>query len=469
MSELKITQQILEDSHELLLHVEVPQDRIEPRLRQLAKKYGRKMRIPGFRPGKAPIQLIIARLGRKALVQEIAKDIVNEIYQEAVDMVDREDALFSLGYLRDMELEPLIYEFAVPLQPQVTLGDYRHTGIQAEPVDEADVLRLVDQGLQELRDRNKVWRPVERPVQYGDLVTLSMSMEMETEGGKESVLDEKEWEFMPNESNPTLSPEFDASIVGMEPGEEKTFTITFPEGIGQWSGKTATFHVKVLGVKTQELPELTDDLVAENTEFETVEDLKDAIAANVRAVTLRENEEKALVELFEKLRGEATFRYSPAILTQGIETLAKEREKIYYTYGIESTEQLLKLQGKSWDEYQEELKPHARERLENELILEAIGEAEQFPVSDAEMEQTIRDSDLEEETKQELLQSLKEKPAYRDHVRKVVLRRKALRFLKALLRGKEVPEPGQHEIASEEGSQDDTESVSDPLSAISDQ
>ncbi len=460
MSELKITQQILEDSRELLLRVEVPQDRIEPKLRQLAKKYGRKTRIPGFRPGKAPVQLIIARLGRKALLQEVAEDIADEIFHETLLTVDLEhDAFIPLSYVRSVELEPLTYEFIVPLEPEVLLGDYRHTGIHVEPVDEAEVLRLVDQEFQKLREENKVWRPVERAVQYGDLATLSLRMEVE--GEEEPVLDMDEWEFMPDEANPTLAPEFDASIVGMAPGEEKTFTITFPEDARQWPGKTATFHVKVLGVKAQELPELTDELVAENTEFETVEEMKETIAENVRSVIAKENEDKAFTELFKKLHEESTLRYSPAILSRKLEELAEEWEEVYQAYGFESTEELLKLQGKSWDEYREDLRPQAQKRLEDELILDAIAEAEQFLVNEDEMEQLIRESDLDEEKKEELLHRLEENPDYRNYIRKLVSRRKAVGFLNDLIYGKEVPEPRQHQEASEISQEEAEEVVSD--------
>ncbi len=442
MSELNITQQILEDSNELLLKVEVPQDRVDAELRKLAKKLGRKVRIPGFRPGKAPANIIIARLGRDYLIQEVAEDMAEDVFKEAIETID-EDKTVPGAYLRHIEHDPLTYEFVVPLKPEVEPGDYRSIRVPIEPVDEADVLKLVDEELHHLLERNKVWQPVERPVQYGDLVTMSIKMTVDGE----TEIEQDEWEFIPDDDDPTLSPEFDAAIVGMKPGEKKTFTIDFPEDDGSpWAGKTAEFEVEVKGVKAEELPELTDELVAENTEFETVDAFKEAVEKGTREHLQSEAARKFESELLEKLKEGATIRYAPATLAREIEELEKEREDIYKAYGFESTQQLLDLQGKTIEEYRKELEPDARSRLEERLLLDAIAEREQFEVSDYEMEQYLRDAGLEPEQTDSLIEELKKNEGYRAFIRQLILRKKAFELLEAIAKGEDVPEPGQHPV-----------------------
>ncbi|HIQ12217.1 MAG TPA: trigger factor [Caldilineales bacterium] len=457
MSELNITQQILEDTNELLLKVEVPQDRVNAELRKLAKKLGRRMRIPGFRPGKAPANLIIARLGREYLLQELADDLAEEVFQEAIKGVD-EDKIVPGAALRHVELEPLTYEFAVPLKPEVDPGDYRAIRVPLEPVDEAEVLKRVDEELHHFLEHNKVWNPVDRPVEYGDLVTLSMKMTVDGE----TEIDQDEWEIIPDAEDPTLSPEFDAAIVGMEPGEKKTFAIDFPEDSDSpWAGKTTEFEVEVKGVKADELPELTDELVAENTEYETVEAFKEAVEEAARAHLARDAEQKFNAELSEKLKKGATIRYAPATLAREVELLEREREDIYKAYGFESTQQLLDLQGKSMEAYRKELEPDARTRLEDRLLLDAIAEREGFEVTQYELEQYIRDASLDSSQTEELIEAMQSNEGYREFIREIVLRRKAFKLLKAIAKGEEVPAPGEHPVEEAPEEPEAVEAVAD--------
>lgn len=443
MSDYKINKQILEDSHELLVTVEVPQERVEKELRLLAKKMGKRINIPGFRPGKAPVQLIIARLGRDYLLQELSEELADDAFKEAFATVEPEE-ITPGAELRSTTLEPLTYEFALPLRPDVDAGDYRSIRVPLEEVDEARVDELVEKEIENFRSQNKLWKPVEdRPVQYGDLVTMGIKL---TVDGKEE-LNQEEWDLVPSETDYTLTPEFDANIVGMAVGEKKTFTITFPDdGTTTWAGKEGVFEVEVKAIKAEELPELTDELVNENTEHETVDAFVQAMKEAARAQLERETETQFEEQLLEALKSGATLRFAPKTLAQEVERLEAEREDIYKSYGFETTEELLKLQGKTREQYLQELEPQAKSRLEEELLLDAVAEKEQLDVSDYELESYIRDAGLEEEQTQELLARLKEDDYYRLYIRQLLLRRKAHELLTAIARGEDVPEPGQHPV-----------------------
>jgi trigger factor len=442
MSDFNITKQILEDSHEILLTVEVAPERVEKELRAMAKKMGKKIRIPGFRPGKAPANIIITRLGRDYVLQEVADEMIDEAHLAAIETVA--DEVAGGAALRDIRLEPLSFEFVAPMKTEVDPGDYRSIRIDTEEVDEEKVQELVADELKNLQDQNKVWAPAEdRPVQYGDLVTLSIKMTIDGE----EELNEEEWDFIPSETDYTMSPEFDANIVGMSLGESKTFTLTFPEdAVSKWAGKGGEFEVEVKAIKTEELPELTDEFIAENTEYETVEAFKEAMEESVRTHLEGENESEFQKKLWEAVKEKATIRYAPATLNQEVERLEAERDDIYKSYGFESTEELLKLQGKTREQYREELKPEARKRLEEELLLDEIARREELDASDYELEQYIASAGLSEEDTARLIERLAEDKYYKLYIRMLVLRKKAHELLTASAQGEDVPEPGQHPV-----------------------
>ncbi len=461
MSDFNITKQILEDSHEILLTAEVAPERVEKEVQAMAKKLRRKVRIPGFRPGKAPISIVIARLGREYILQEVAEDMLDEAHQAAIKTV--QDEVAGGAALKDITLEPLTYEFVAPLQPEVDLGDYRALRVPFEEVDEAEVLKLMDEELANLLDLNKVWTPVEdRPVQYGDLVTLGIKL---TVDGEEE-LNEEEWDFIPSETEYTMSPEFDANIVGMKLGEKKTFTLTFPDdAISKWAGKEGEFEVEVKAIKAEERPELTDEFIAENTGYETVEEFKEALEKHVRAHLESEKEEEFQKKLWEAIKEQATIKYAPATLDNQVERLEAEREDIYKSYGIESTDELLRLQGKSREEYREELRPEAQRRLEEELVLDEVAAEEMLDASDYEAEAYIRDAGLDEEDEKRLIERLKDDVYYKIYIRMLVMRRKAHKLLSAIARGEDVPEPGQHPVEeAPEEPEEDAETEAEEIS-----
>jgi trigger factor len=442
MSDFNITKQILEDSHEILLTAEVTPERVTKELRAKAKKLGKKVRIPGFRPGKAPVNIIISRLGRDYLLQEVAEDMIDEAHQAAIETVMDEAA--SGAALRDIRLEPLSYEFVAPMKPEVDPGEYRDIRVPVEAVDEAEVLKRVDEEIKNLQEQNKVWTPVEdRPVEYGDLVTLGIKLTIDGE----EELNEEEWDIIPSETEFTMSPEFDANVKGMEPGETKTFTLTFPEeSISKWVGKEGVFEVEVKAVKAEELPELTDDFVAENSDYETVDAFKESLETSIREELEAEAEREFQKKLLETLKEGATIRYAPATLSQEVERLEAEREDIYKSYGFESTEELLKLQGKTREQYREELEPEAKARLEEELLLDEIISREKLDASDYELEQYIRNAGISPEDEEKLVQRLKEDEYYRLYILMLVLRKKAHDLLTAIAKGEDVPEPGEHPV-----------------------
>ncbi len=159
--------------------------------------------------------------------------------------------------------------------------------------------------------------------------------------------------------------------------------------------------------------------------------------------TQREYREKALDAMTE----EATLSYPPATLDQEIHFLMDERENYYRAYGIQSTEDYLRMMGKTHEEYHEELRPAAQTRLERKLVLDAIAEREQFEISDYELEQYLADMlGHDPEELESTLEQLAKSENYRNFITSLIQREHAEELFIASAKGEEVPEPGQHPV-----------------------
>lgn len=450
-TDLQITQQENEN-RELLLTITVPESRVEQALRKEVRKLGRRLRVPGFRPGKAPYQIIIQRYGREALLEGIIDDLGQEVVSEALQSGEIEP--YAQPLLEDVDLNPLTYYVRVPLEPEVDPGDYRSLRVAYEAVSDEAIQEETNKRLQEIRDAHKTWQPVERPIEYGDLVTTSLKVTV----NDEVVLENDDWDFIPNEESYTLAPEFDAAFVGMEIGEKKSFSSDIPEDADSpWAGQTAHFEVEIKGIKAEIAPELDDDLAQEVSSYETAEELRNAVEESVREELTAKAEHDFSHKVMDTLREQSTLRYPSALLENQISLLIDEQENYYKQLGIESTEQLLKLTGKTMDAHREDLKPRARERLENELLLDAIVEREQFEISDYEAHQFLAEILAGNPEKQEEYSKLlDDEPSYRAYIKTLIKRDRASELIQKIAKGEEVPAPGEHpvlappEVADEE-------------------
>ncbi len=468
MSDFTITQQTLEDSHEILLTAVVSPERTEKAVRAKARQLGKKVRIPGFRPGKAPVKIILSRLGREYVVQEAAEEMIDEAHAAAIETVKEEVA--SGAALRDIKVEPLSFEFVAPKIPEVELGDYRSLRVELETVEDSEVEAAVAEEIESLLKTNEVWVPADdKTVAYGDLVTVDIVMTID---GQEE-LNEDEWELVPSETEFTMAPEFDAAIVGMKVGESKAFSLSFPDdALPKWAGKEAEFAIEVKAIKTKNMPELTDDFVAEYTSFETVADYKEDLAREARVQLEAEKENAFQTSLWEQLKEQSTIRFAPATLYYEVLRLEAEREDLYKMYGLESIDQYLKLTGGGTREaFRKSLEPEAQSRLEEELVLDKVIAEEKLDASLYELQRYLRDAGLEAEDEERLLKQLEEDEAYRLYIRMLLLRKKAHALLTSIARGEAVPEPGQHPVedAPEEQEESGDDAEPDEVSLADDE
>jgi trigger factor len=267
---VKVTTEVLERC-ETLLTVEVEPKQEQKMLQQAAKRIAREVNIPGFRPGKAPYNVIVRRFGLDVVQQEAIEKSADKLIQEALAEV--EITPYAQIGLDNIDWEPLTIKLKVPTEPKVEIGDYRETRLEFEPVTVTD--EDIEKELKDIQEQNASWAPVERGAEIGDMIDISV---VEKDG--DEVLEERESEEFvledPEEHEGHDHPDMTTPLLGLSADEEKTFTLTYSDDYDNdtYAGKEITFEVKVNAVKQKEVDPIDDEFAQSFSDFDTLEELK---------------------------------------------------------------------------------------------------------------------------------------------------------------------------------------------------
>ena len=369
---------------QVVLTVELDDSDLEPSLERSYRRVVNRVQIPGFRKGKAPRYIVQNYLGRDALVQESLDQIVQDALDKALKEQDLE--VFGEPEVDVVETDPVSFKATLPLEPLVDLGNFRDLRFQLESVEVTD--EQVDRVIERFRYDSAPWQPVERGVQFGDLVTLDVDGVIE--GNK--VADDKGVDFIPTQENPNPFPGFSVYLEGLKKDEAKEFTLTVPEEYpdGTIAGKECRFNVKVQEIKEKALAELDDEFskgVGEG--YETMEELR----ASVRNDLKEQSERAAQQDLEGKTLDEVikgTSIQVPELATnREIDQLLDERIHAELNRHVDIDTYLQNV-GKTQEELRDEMRPAAHERLTRYLVVRQVAKEEEIDVSpedvDAEVE-----------------------------------------------------------------------------------
>jgi len=373
------------DDHQKQVIAEIDNESFERFKHQAARKISKEIRVPGFRPGKAPYDVIRRVAGDKAIQDEAVELMLKEIYPKILEEAHIDP--YGPGKIDEiLSLDPPKFSFIIPLNPSVELGNYKE--IRREYNEPVITDEKVEEVIERLRRRMGVAIPVERPSQPGDLVAIKMSARLlNPQEGEEAVLiEENTFEMvagMPEdhtdeEGNEWPFPGFVNELVGLQPGEKKTILHTFPEDDSDddLSGKEAEFIIEVESVKEIQKPQLDDDFAKTVGGFETVENLRKVIRNQLQDNETSKYNQEYFQALIEELVNGATVQYPPVALEEEIEHVLShflqdlQQEKMDFdTY--------LKTRELSREEFiEKEIKPVAERRLKRDLVLEEFATRE---------------------------------------------------------------------------------------------
>lgn len=377
---MKVTLERLPESR-VQLQIEIDEDRLERSLDSAYKRIAQKNRFPGFRPGKAPRAIVERAVGRQGLIREALDKLVPAAYNEAIETEDV-DAI-GQPELEIDQLEPVKFTAIVPVRPNIELNDYH--AIRVEP-EAADVTpEAVDEQLTLLRRRHAIHVPVERPVQWNDVLLADVTGQIEDE----KFLEDENAEFPLREGQMIFLPGLAEAFIGMKKGETKELTLTMPDDfrVERFQGKEANFTLHIREVKEERLPELDDEFAAmiNAEEFESFEALRTRIQADIRK-SLEENAETKLRnDAVEKLVETATLEYPKLLVEHEIDHLIREAtgndRQQYQNY--------LRSVGRTEEEFRETWREAAELRVKRSLALNQLAEAEGLDVTAEEVDQEL--------------------------------------------------------------------------------
>jgi trigger factor len=363
------------------LSVEVPFDELKPALDAAYKQIAAQIRVPGFRPGKVPARVIDQRVGRGAVVAQAMEDAVPRKFMEAA----REHEVRALGQpefdvtsdvTQLSESEPLTFTAEVDVRPEITLPDL--DGIPLT-VDDAEVTDDdVQQELDALRDRFGTLKGVDRPVQDGDYVSLDLSATVDGE----PVEGMSQRSVSHQVGSGDLIDGLDEALVGTSEGGTATFTAPIQQGDD--AGKDAEITATVNSVKEKELPEADDEFAQLASEFDTIEELREDVRTRIGRFKAMAQGAQARDMLLEHLVATVDFPLPESAVKAEVEM--REHDIVHSLNHDDALfGRYLEAQGKTREEFTEELRSSAEQSVRVQFILDAVADQSDVQVGDAEL------------------------------------------------------------------------------------
>jgi trigger factor len=380
---MSVTVEKLENSMAKLT-VEVSAEDFGKAIEKAYQKEKNRISIPGFRKGKAPRKIVEKMYGAAIFYEDAANRCINESY-EAAAKESGEDIVSNpkIEVTQIEEGKSFIYTAEVAVKPPVSLGKYKGVSVtKQEPVEATD--EEVENELKRQQDANgKIEDVTDRPVAGGDMIKLDFAGSVDGvafDGGTATDYDL-------TVGSHSFIPGFEEQLVGMNIGEEKDVEVTFPEDYHEESlaGKPAVFHCKVNSIKSKVLPDLNDAFADEVSEFSTLEEYKADIRKNIEARKAEEQKNAKQSEAVAAAVEDAKIDIPEAMLRTQQENLANEFAQNMQYQGMQ-LEMYLQYTGQTREQFLEQLKPQAEQRIRNSLVLEAIADAENIEVTEEDLE-----------------------------------------------------------------------------------
>jgi trigger factor len=441
---VKVTQGEVEE-RQVTLRIELDDDDLEPYVERGYRQAVGKMRIPGFRPGKAPRQVVEGMMGRESLISESLDFMVADVITKAVE----EQEIESVGFpqLENVELDPVVVEAAVALNPVLDLGDYKGIRVEEDPVEVSD--EDVDQELEALQKQQSSWEPVERPVAHDDLVTMNVVGTID----EVQIIDETDSQVMVDPTSALPLPGFAAELEGLEVDTPAGFTLDVPEDFAdnEIAGKKAEFTVTITDVKQRLLPELDDDFAQSvRDDCETIDDLKERLRQDIQDATMRQNEHEYRELAIEELVVNADMEIAPLLIQHEIDSMEERRDEMMKRLGI-SEEDYNRFTGRTAEEIRDDMHEEAVEKLNRSHAISAFIKQEALEISEDELndrlKQIAREGD--ESTGRKLTNKELRSERVKSSVRESLLIEKALDRLVLIAKG-QADEESEEDSSQEE-------------------
>ena len=376
------------NANEVKLEITVEAEKFDNAIKKVYFKSAKYFNIPGFRKGKAPMNIVEKYYGKEIFYE----DAFNEVAGEALDEAVKENDLYVVSR-PDIDVtqiekgKDLIFTAVMQTKPEAELGKYK--GVEIKKIEYKVTAEDVNHELSHMQEHNARMVTVEdRPVESGDIVTIDFEGFVDGKAFDGGKAEGHELEIGSN----TFIPGFEDQIIGMKIDEEKDINVKFPEEYfsKELAGKDATFKVKLHEIKKKELPKLDDEFAKDVSEFDTLKELKE----DIKKKQQKQNDDKAKYETEDAVIKAVCENVKVDIPSGMIETevdnMIKDIEQRLSYQGLK-LEQYLQMMGKTTEEMRKEYEPQAIDSIKSRLALEAVIKAEKIEAKEEEVDEKMKE------------------------------------------------------------------------------
>jgi trigger factor len=367
------------------LTIEVPSTVVDEAISHAAAKLGKQAKIPGFRPGKVPTNVIRQRF-KPQIMQDVAEHLVAKAVGDA--LVEKGVEPIATPDIQDLVLEegkPLTFKASFDVVPSFDPGDL--TTIEASQVSAAVEDEVVNQSLERLRERNARYEAVETGVvEAGHTVVVALERQGTDKDGK--VGDTEKHEQVSIELGaPSNPPGFDAEMIGMSTGTTKQFTITYPDDytIAELAGGTVAYTVTLKEIKKRVVPALDDELAKDLGEFDSLDALRTRVRADLEHEAMHAAERQARQDVLKQLAARVPFPVPASLVEREIDRRLEDFARRLMDQRIDPRQANI-----DWNAFREGQRAPATEAVGSAIVLDEIVKRDQITVTDEDVDAELQ-------------------------------------------------------------------------------
>ncbi len=362
------------------LEITVPVEDIDHETERIVADLQKKVRLPGFRPGKAPANLV-----RTKFASEIRQDVLESIVPKAFNKQVEADHLQIVGQPNVSEVhfnkgEPLRFKAEFEVAPEFELGEYKGlTVAYEEPVVSAED---IDKRIEEIREQKAEYINIDpRPIEAGDYAVVSLK----SVSGVDKPVEQDE--IVLHVGDGETLPAFTENLTGLTPGDEKEFDVVYPEDYGkdELAGKTIRFMAKVKGIRRKEVPEVNDEFAQDLGDFKTVDELREMVRKGLFQQREYDTQQEAKSLLVDKLVETHDFPVPEAFVERQIRNTLEQRLRALVDQGIDPASLNL-----DWVKLKESQRDKAVKDVRASLLLDKIAERESIFATNDEVDREVQ-------------------------------------------------------------------------------
>lgn len=410
---------------EVTLTITATAEDLEPIKQQVLKKLAKDVKIPGFRGGKVPPQLVEKHVDQTAYQTEFLDEAMTQLYARAIEQEDvRPVTQPAVDVKKFVPFSVLEYDVTTGVFGPIKLGKYKglKSSIKGKTVSADDVKNVLDT----LQTRMSQREAVERPAKANDEVIMDFKG---VDANNKPINGADGNDYPLTLGSNAFIPGFEDNLIGMKAGEEKTFTIAFPKdyGVKALASKKVTFTVNIKTVNELVKPKLDDAFAATTGPFKTLQELKDDIKKQLEHEAKHENERAVQNELLAQVVDASEVEIPQAVVDQQIVYELDELRR-NLTYRGQTYQEFLEMEGTTEDAYKKDvIQPRALQQVKTGVILAEISEVEKIEVTPEELE--LQMQALKSQYTDPTMQLELEKPESRRDIASRIMSQKVVNFI----------------------------------------